>query len=107
MFEIIYKMQMPSGILIFEITLLVEELLEGEACDARELKKALIVWWEDEDAPRRTPEEACLGAWACATNFFTQNKHHPRVLCSRVEVNTSGQNVSFIPNDTTWRKLNA
>ena len=55
MFEITYNMQMPSGILIFEVDLLVTELIEGQAFDAKELKAALCAWWEDPDAPRRTP----------------------------------------------------
>ena len=34
MFTVTYKMQMPSGILMFEIDLMVTELKEGEACNA-------------------------------------------------------------------------
>lgn len=105
MFLITYKMQMPSGILIFEIDLLVTELNEGVACDSKGLKEALCSWWDDEDAPRRTPEEACLGAWATATDYFVATRQHPRVQCARVAVETSGQTVQFTPTDDTWSKL--
>jgi len=100
-----YKIQMPTGILIFELDLLVTELLDGVAVDAVSLKKALSDWWLDESAPRRTPEEACLGAWATATDHFVNTKQHPRVQCVRVSVETSGQSASFTPTDDTWRQL--
>ena len=106
MFLSTYKMQMPSGMLIFEIDLLITELKEGVPCDSRGLKEALIKWWEDEDAPRRTPEEACLGAWATATDYFINTKEHPRVQCARVAVETSGQTVQFTPTQDTWDRLN-
>lgn len=105
MFLITYKMQMPSGILIFEVDLMVSELKDGHACDATGLKKALTAWWDDKDAPRRTPEEACLGAWATITDFLTAQRDHPRVQCSRVALETSGHTVKFTPTEDTWSKL--
>lgn len=105
MFEITYKMQMPSGILIFEVDLMVSELKEGQACNAADLKKALIKWWEDPDAPRRTPEEACLGAWATITDYITAQRDHPRVQCSRVALETSGHTVKFTPTEDIWSKI--
>jgi len=105
MFLITYKMQMPSGILIFEIDLLIDELSNGNACDSRALKDALCVWWEDPEAPRRSPEEACLGAWATATDYLVETKQHPRVQCARVAVETSGQKIQFTPTEDTWSKL--
>lgn len=105
MFLVTLKMQMPSGILIFEMDLLVTELIEGSALpDSQGLKSALNKWWES-DAPRRSPEEACLGAWATATDYFVDTKQHPRVQCARVSVETSGQTVQFTPTDDTWRQL--
>ena len=105
MFLITYKMQMPSGILIFEVDLLITELLDGSACDSKSLKKALSDWWEDPEAPRSSPEEACLGAWATATDHLVQTRQHPRVQCVRVAVETSGQKIQFTPTDDTWSKL--
>lgn len=105
MFEITYKMQMPSGILIFELDLMVTHLTEGNACDPTELKISLIKWWNDPEAPRRTPEEACLGAWACVTDHLVANKQHPRVQCSRVGVETSGHKVQFRPTEDMWSEV--
>ena len=105
MFEITYNMQMPSGILIFEVDLLVSELVDGQAFDAKEVKAALCAWWEDPDAPRRTPEEACLGAWSTITDYIVKQQAHPRVQCSRVGLNTSGHTVKFMPTEDTWRKI--
>lgn len=96
---------MPSGILIFEIRLLVTELVEGQACDPKALKDAMTTWWDDPEAPRRTPEEACLGAWACITDHLVANKSHPRVQCSEVSLETSGHKVKFRPTEDTWSEL--
>lgn len=100
-------MQMPSGILIFELDLMVTELRKGQACDPTAIKKALVSWWEDPDSPRRTPEEACLGAWATVTDHLVSNKDHPRVQCSRVSVETSGHRVEFKPTEDTWNEVYA
>lgn len=105
MFQISYKMQMPNGILIFEVDLMVSELKDGVACEAKNIKEALVAWWEDPDAPRRTPEEACLGAWACVTDYLVEQREHPRVQCSRVTLPTSGHNVTFVPTEDTWSKI--
>lgn len=105
MFTVTYKMQMPSGILMFEIDLMITELKEGEACDAPSLKDALVKWWEDPEAPRRTPEEACLGAWACITDHLVAQREHGRVQCSRVLLETSGHKVKFTPTEDTWSKV--
>ncbi len=105
MFTITYNMQMPSGILMFEIELMVSDLNEGEACSAPKLKEALISWWEDPEAPRRTPEEACLGAWACLTDYLVAQREHNRVQCSKVSLETSGHKVRFIPTEDTWSKV--
>lgn len=107
MFEITYKMQMPSGILIFELDLIVANLVEGQACDPKALKDALIAWWDDPEAPRRTPEEACLGAWACVTDHLVAKRQHPRVQCSRVGVETSGHRVQFRPTEDMWSEVYA
>ena len=42
MFIIEYKMQMPNGILLFELQLMVTELKEGNACDPKRIKEALV-----------------------------------------------------------------
>lgn len=105
MFIIEYKMQMPNGILLFELQLMVTELKEGNACDPKRIKEALVNWWEDPDAPRRTPEEACLGAWACVTDYLVAERHHPRVQCSQVTLPTSGHKVTFKPTEDTWSKI--
>jgi hypothetical protein len=105
MFLVTYKMQMTSGILIFEIDLLITELIDGVACDAKPIKDALCAWWDDPEMPRGTPEEACLGAWATVTDHLVETRQHPRVQCARVAVETSGQKIQFTPTDETWSKL--
>jgi hypothetical protein len=105
MFEITYLMQMPSGILMFEVDLMVTELEDGQAFDVKGMKEDLIQWWEDPEAPRRTPEEACLGAWSTITDFIYKQKSHPRVQCSRVALETSGHKVKFTPTEDVWRKI--
>jgi len=106
MFIVTYKMQMPSGILIFEIDLMIERLIEGKGYEAPLLKQALTKWWEDPEAPRRSPEEACLGAWACITDHIVANREHPRVQCSRISVDTSGQKITFKPTEDVWSDVN-
>lgn len=105
MFTITYKMQMPSGILIFEVDLMISELKEGVGYEAPLIKEALTAWWEDPNAPRRSPEEACLGAWATITDHLVAKKEHPRVQCSRVSVDTSGQKIEFKPTEDIWSEV--
>lgn len=106
MFTIRYKIQMPSGILIFEVELMISDLEEGSAVNSKELKDVMTAWWNDPDAPRDTPEQACLGAWACITDYLVDSKQHPRVQCSEVHLETSGMNIKFNPTEDTWSKLN-
>lgn len=105
MFLITYDMQMTSGILIFEVDLLITDLIDGRACEAQSIKAELCKWWDDPEMPRSSPEEACLGAWATITDYLVETKQHPRVQCVRVSVETSGQKIQFTPTDETWSKL--
>ena len=92
--------------LIFDMEFYCKELNDqGEAFDLASMKGALHAWWIDESAPRRTQEEACLGAWATATDFLVKNKIHPRVQCISVSVDTSGQKVTLKPTDDIWSSL--
>jgi len=105
MFTIVYKIQMPSGILIFEVELMITDLDDqGNGVNAKELKQVLTEWWES-DSPKDTPEEACLGAWATITDYLVNTKQHPRVQCSEVFLETSGLKISFKPTEDTWSKL--
>jgi len=106
MFTITYKMQMPSGILIFEVDLMIERLEDGAGYSAPLIKEALTQWWDDPESPRRTPEEACLGAWATITDHLVAKRQHPRVQCSRVSVDTSGQTITFKPTEDVWSDVN-
>ncbi len=106
MFKTVYRMQMPTGILIFDVEVTASDLDDdGNICNPSQLKSKLSVWWKDEDALRRTPEEACLGCWATATDYFVASRQHPRVTCTKVSVVTSGQETSFKPTQDTWSKL--
>ena len=106
MFRTVYRMQMPTGILIFDVEISAQELTEdGEICNPSELKQKLCDWWVDPDSLRRTPEEACVGAWATATDYFVASRQHSRVKCTKVSVVTSGQETLFQPTDDTWSKL--
>ena len=97
---------MPTGILIFDVEVTASDLDDnGDICNPSQLKSKLCEWWKDENALRRTPEEACLGCWATATNCFVAVQQHPRVKCSKVSVVTSGQETSFKTTQETWSQL--
>lgn len=102
-----YKMQMPSGILIFGVEISAIELnKEGDLCSPSEIKSELNKWWESPNCLRRSPEEACLGVWATITDFFVNTRQHNRVKCTKVSVLTSGQETSFTPTQDTWSQIN-
>jgi len=107
MFTSIYKMQMPTGILIFNVEITALELNEdGDICNPSILKQKLCDWWSEPNVLRRSPEEACLGCWATATDFFVNSKQFNRVKCTKVSVLTSGQETFFKPTEEVWSKVN-
>lgn len=107
MFTIQKRIQMPGhSPLIFDMEFYCTELNnDGEAFDLASMKSELHKWWVDESAPRRTQEEACLGAWATATDQLVKMKISNRVRCVSVSVDTSGQKVTLRPTEETWSRL--
>ena len=107
MFTINRRIQMPGhSPLIFDMEFYCKELdEEGQSFSLADMKAALHNWWIDDDSPRRTQEEACLGAWAIATDHLVKTRNHPRVQCVSVSVDTSGQKVTLRPTDDTWRNV--